>query len=151
MMHLEIPIISEVRKRRTNTIWYHLYVESKTWHRWNYIHTKTKYIYVYIYRISMYDWVTLLYSINLHNIINQLCINKKKTPEIWHIWTYLQNRNRLTDIENRLVVVKGKGVGEGWDWKSGVDRCKLYMNIYIWLGHISVQQKLAQHCKSTTL
>ena len=24
-------------------------------------------------------------------------------------WTYLQNRNRLTDIENKLMVTKGKG------------------------------------------
>ena len=29
--------------------------------------------------------------------------------------TYLWNKNRLTDIENRLVVAKGEGrVGEGW-------------------------------------
>ena len=26
---LEIVILSEVRQRKTNTIWYHLYVESK--------------------------------------------------------------------------------------------------------------------------
>ena len=28
-MDLEIIILSEERKRKTNTIWYHLYVESK--------------------------------------------------------------------------------------------------------------------------
>ena len=28
-MDLEIIILSEVRKKKTNTIWYHLYVESK--------------------------------------------------------------------------------------------------------------------------
>ena len=27
-------------------------------------------------------------------------------------WTYLQNRNRFTDIENKFMVTKGKG-GEG--------------------------------------
>ena len=26
--------------------------------------------------------------------------------KIWHRWIYLQNRNRLTNIENRLVVAK---------------------------------------------
>ena len=26
-------------------------------------------------------------------------------------WTYLQNRNRPTDIENKLIVTKGEGVG----------------------------------------
>ena len=31
----------------------------------------------------------------------------------WHKWTYLQNRNRLTDIENKLMVTKGKGEEEG--------------------------------------
>ena len=24
-------------------------------------------------------------------------------------WTYLQNRNRLTDIENKLIITKGDG------------------------------------------
>ena len=28
-MDLEIVILSEVRKRKTNTTWYHFYVESK--------------------------------------------------------------------------------------------------------------------------
>ena len=58
-MQLEIIILSEVRKRKTNTVWYHLYVEAKTWQK----------------------------------------------------WIYLWNRNRLTDIENRLAVAKGK---RGW-------------------------------------
>ena len=33
---------------------------------------------------------------------------------MWQKGIYLQNRNRLTDIENRLVVAKGEGEGEGW-------------------------------------
>jgi len=43
--------------------------------------------------------------------------------KIWQKWTYLQNRNRLTDIEKRLVCQ-----GEEWgrmDWEFGVSRCKL--------------------------
>ena len=55
-MNLEIIILIKVSQRKTNTMWYHLYVESK----------------------------------------------------IWHKWTYPQNRNTLTDIQNRLVVVKGE-------------------------------------------
>ena len=31
-------------------------------------------------------------------------------------WTYLQNRNRLTDIENKLMASKG----EGWGDKFGI-------------------------------
>ena len=33
--------------------------------------------------------------------------------KICHKCTYLQNRNRLTDMENRLVVAKGEGKGVG--------------------------------------
>ena len=33
--------------------------------------------------------------------------------KIWHKRTYLQNRNRVTDIENRLAVAKGKQKGWG--------------------------------------
>ena len=43
--------------------------------------------------------------------------------KIWHKWTYLWNR--ITDIENRLVVAKGKGVGEGMEWEVEVSRYKL--------------------------
>ena len=28
--------------------------------------------------------------------------------KIWQKWTYHQNRNRLTNLENRLVVAEGK-------------------------------------------
>ena len=40
-------------------------------------------------------------------------------------WTCLQNRNRLTDAENRLAVAKREGRGGGMDWEFGVSRCKL--------------------------
>ena len=36
-------------------------------------------------------------------------LNLKK----WYNWTYLQNRNRLTNIENKLMVTKGEMWGEG--------------------------------------
>ena len=32
----------------------------------------------------------------------------------WFKWTYLQNRNRPTDIENKLMVIKGERRGV-WD------------------------------------
>ena len=34
--------------------------------------------------------------------------------KIWYKRTYLQNRNRFTDVENRLVVAKGEGQEVGW-------------------------------------
>ena len=45
--------------------------------------------------------------------------------KIWHKWTYLQNRNRLTDIENRLMFVKERGEERGMKWEFGVSRYKL--------------------------
>ena len=40
---------------------------------------------------------------------------------------YLQNRNRLTNIENRLVVAKLGGMqGSGMEWEFGVSRCKMF-------------------------
>ena len=53
----------------------------------------------------------------------------------WHKVTYLQNTNRLTDIEKRPVVAKGEGEGSGVDWGFGVIKqtiCLLYnTNYYI--------------------
>ena len=39
----------------------------------------------------------------------------------------IYKRNRLTDIENRLVVAKGGGGGggRGTEWEFEVSRCKL--------------------------
>ena len=54
---IEIIILSQ--KEKTNTIWYHIYVESK----------------------------------------------------IWHKWTYLWNKNRLSVIENKVMVTKGERWG----------------------------------------
>ena len=44
----------------------------------------------------------------------------------------LQNRNRLTDIENnRLEAAKGEGGGGGMDWEFGISRCKLLYKEWI--------------------
>ena len=40
-MHLEIIILRSVRKRKINII-YHLYLESKIWHKWTYLWTKNR-------------------------------------------------------------------------------------------------------------
>ena len=49
---------------------------------------------------------------------------------MWHIKygtneTYLQSRNRLTDMENRLGVAKEEGGRSGMDEEFGIGRCKL--------------------------
>ena len=45
--------------------------------------------------------------------------------KIQHKWTYRQNRNRVINIENRLVVAKGEENGGGMDREFGISRCKL--------------------------
>ena len=45
--------------------------------------------------------------------------------KIWHKGTYLQKRNRLPDIENRLVVAKGKDRQSGMDGEFRVSGYKL--------------------------
>ena len=35
-------------------------------------------------------------------------------------------QNRLTDIENRLVVTKGEGIGEGWTESLGLVAANSY-------------------------
>ena len=45
--------------------------------------------------------------------------------KIWHKWTYLWSKNRITNIENRLVVAKGEGFGEGIVCEVRISRCKL--------------------------
>ena len=42
--------------------------------------------------------------------------------KIWHKWTYIWKRNRLTDMESRLVVDNGEGGQGGKDWEFGICR-----------------------------
>ena len=45
--------------------------------------------------------------------------------KIWHKGTYLQNRDRLKDIENRLVVAMEVWGESGVDGEFGVDKYNL--------------------------
>ena len=36
-MQLEILILREISQKKTNTIWYHFYVESKIWYKQSYL------------------------------------------------------------------------------------------------------------------
>ena len=47
---------------------------------------------------------------------------KKKQKQ--YKWTYLQNKNRLTDIENKLIVTRGERKG-GINWDFGINRYRL--------------------------
>ena len=47
--------------------------------------------------------------------------------KMWHKWTYLQNKNRLTDIESRLVAAKG--VEGGMDGCLGLANASYYIRM----------------------
>ena len=79
-------------------------------------------------RTWLSDWTTTAETIILSevsqtekdrcHVISPVCVIWK-----WHKWTYLHNRNRLTDTESRLMAAKE--AGRGAHWECGVDRCKL--------------------------
>ena len=54
---------------------------------------------------------------------NTIWCNLHVESKIGHRWTYLQNRNRLTDMELRLAVW-GRWRRGGMDWGFGVGKCK---------------------------
>ena len=43
----------------------------------------------------------------------------------------IYEKETVMDTENRLVVAKGEGVGEGMEWEVGVSRCKLLYREWI--------------------
>ena len=55
------------------------------------------------------------------NIIYHLYVESKH----WYKWTYSQNR--LTDIENKLMVTKGESGGEGWSKNLGLTDTNYYI------------------------
>ena len=45
--------------------------------------------------------------------------------KIWNKWTYLWNRNGISDTENKLVVAKRKRSERSLNWEFGISRWKL--------------------------
>ena len=52
--------------------------------------------------------------------------------EMWPKGTYLHNRNRLTDVENRLALAKRESGGSGGHWKFRVVSCRLTFRMVKW-------------------
>jgi len=46
----------------------------------------------------------------------------------WYKWTYLQNKYRVTDVENKLMVTSGEKRGGRINWESEID---IYTLLYI--------------------
>ena len=63
----------------------------------------------------------------------RLCVfNKRSYIYMWNLkkwykWTYLQNINRVTDVENKLMVTKGERGGEGQLGRLGLTYTHYYL------------------------
>ena len=68
-------------------------------------------IYYLTFSLLINKWVAVSSKIMTKTIWYHLYMESK----IWHKWTHVQNRNRLTDTQNRLVVAKGE---RGWGRKG---------------------------------
>ena len=98
-----------VRQRKTYIIWYQLYVEKE-------MATHSS---ILAWRIP---WTRAWWA-PVHGIAKSRTQLERLTYtyveyKIWHKWTYLQNRNRLKDIENKLMITKvevGSMGLEVWD------------------------------------
>ena len=129
-MDLEIIILSEVSQRKTNIIWYHLHVKSKKLCVLSHVRlfpTPTKAPRSMGFSRQEY-WSGLpfpppgdLPDPGIEPVSPALAGSfftiepPRKPPQEWYKWSYLQNRNRLTDIENKLMVTyqRRKEEGEG--------------------------------------
>ena len=83
-------------------------------------------------RLILFSYIECWKHWDKYHMISLLVESK-----IWYKRTYLQNRNRFTDVENRLVVAKGEQ-GVGWTGTLG----NVYILIYIlWINYILVKKK----------
>ena len=93
---------TKLSKPKTNIIWYHFYVESE----------KKR------YREFPGGLMVRTQHFHCHGLGSIPGLGPEIFQALWHgekkryKWSYLQNRNRLTDIENKLMVTKEER-GEG--------------------------------------
>ena len=73
------------------------------------------------------DWSSLCYTVGSHTEWSKSERKKQISYNItymwnlekWYRWTYLQSKNRVTDVENKLTVPKG-GLRAGMNWEVGI-------------------------------
>ena len=64
-------------------------------------------------------------SVSQKRKINIIWYHIYVESKIRHRGTYLQKRNRCSDIESKLMFAKGKRLGEEKDGEFAISRCKL--------------------------
>ena len=69
----------------------------------------------------------LLFSEVSQRETNTICYHLYVGSKIWCKRPFLQSRNRLTDMEKRLVVAKGEEEGMGWTGSLGLVDANYYI------------------------
>ena len=89
-----IPGLEQVRTRKTDTIWYHLYVESKMWHKWTCLQKRNRLVVAGVGGSGM-DWevgVSRCKLFHLEWISNEVLLyctgNYIQSPRIEHDGRY---------------------------------------------------------------
>ena len=138
-MPLKITL-HEVRKTKTNTIWYHLYRESKIWYKWTYGGTVVKN--PPATAGDARDAGSIPGSEKPPgegngNPLQYSCLRNPMDRGAWwatfhgvtksqtRLSTHAHTWNRIMDTERRLVVANGEGCERGWGLGIGISRCKL--------------------------
>ena len=83
----------------------------------------------YPFLISLYLWLNMYFSKDADSVpptFESPWIHRGWTPAIWnlekwYIWTYLQSRNRDTDMENKCMDTKKREAEGGMSWELGID------------------------------
>ena len=76
---LEAIMLSEKNQRKINTVYHHLYVEwlaNRELYPISHDNLYGERIWKRMDVCIMYNWITLLYTRNYHNIVNRLYLNK---------------------------------------------------------------------------
>ena len=113
--------ISKVRKRNTNTVWCHLYVESKIWHKWTYLQNRNR---------------------------EQPCGCQGGRESKWNGLGFGVNRSKLLYLErisNKVLLYSTRkyiqSLEINYDGKEYKKECYVYIYIYIYT-HIYMHESL---------
>ena len=122
-MQLEINILSEVTQKKTNTIWYYLYVESKKkWYKWTYLQNRKRFTGLENkFTVAGGEEIVRQFGMVMYTMLYlKLVTNKDLLFSTWNsTWCY-------------ATAWMGRGFGVEW------------MHVYVWLSQ-AVHLKLSQH------
>ena len=127
---LEIVILSEVRQRKRNIVWYHLYAESKKkWYKWTYLQNRNRLTDLREWTYGYGGWggwregIVREFGIDMYTLLYLKRITNK-------------NLLYSTGTSAQCYVAAWMGGESGGEW----------IHAYVWLSCFAVHLKLSQHC-----